>query len=201
MVKLTCYIGLLLLLIQCRPYDAIEHSKQGYCYSNNKQHYEKLKYNGYYAFMHNDTITDPMRVIFYDDGFCIWSFNPKYYEQTKDKWLGFYNRGTHFGCYEVVQDTIKVHFIEGLGGMSWHSGFIWYKIVDSNTIKEVAINGNPIQKKDVLEHPTHPYRKDIPLGKFVEYKSLPDPNKSWLKNKKWFWCDKSEYKQWKENLK
>ena len=36
---------------------------------------------------------------------------------------------------------------------------------------------------------------------FAPFDQLPDSNKSWIKKKKWFWCDENEWKQYKEARK
>lgn len=202
MVRFIYYVGVAFLLLQCRPYEAIENSKNGNCYSIKKQNNNTLKNDGYYEFadpMLHITKATIQRVIFYNDGFCISNFEPNYYEETKNKYFGFYRRGTYFGNYEISHDTIKAHFVESPGGMSWGNKFIWYKIIDSNTIKEIAFKyREPIQNNDLQKYDNLPYRKNISSGKFVKHETLPNPDKSWLKNEKWFWCDEKQYKQWKE---
>jgi hypothetical protein len=36
---------------------------------------------------------------------------------------------------------------------------------------------------------------------FIPYNYLPDIEKSWIIKKKWFWCDKNQYKEFKKKLK
>ena len=51
-----------------------------------------------------------------------------------------------------------------------------------------------------VERMTHPTYKNSLIGangRFVAFGPLPDPQKSWLMERKWFWCDRQEYHAWK----
>lgn len=39
------------------------------------------------------------------------------------------------------------------------------------------------------------------LGRFIPESNLPDPDLSWLKRRKWYWCDEEEYKAWRKDLR
>ena len=51
--------------------------------------------------------------------------------------------------------------------------------------------------EDVKLYQLRTNKRNIIFNKFFPNDSIPDANKSWIKQKKWFWCNENEYKLWK----
>jgi len=155
-------------------------------------------YKGYQAIEYQDT--GYINIVFFNDGFFLYNFDIRYFNETKNKRNGFYNKGgAEWGLYIIDNDTIKAQTIE-TPGMSWLKTEWWFKIIDKNTIEYLYSKTNaPItiedifnkQKKEDLTQIVFPYQ-------FVSNRDLPDSDKSWIKKKKWFWCNKERYRDWKK---
>lgn len=204
MVKQLKYLLIVSFFVRCTiPSSIIENHKNHGCYSAGVNSM-KLEMNGYFEVKEYDEnltqkdTTVYNRIVLYEDGFCVSNFSPKYFEKNKEKRYGFYRRGTQFGSYQIQNDTLKIHFVESPGGMSWTDGFIWFEIIDSKRIKQIARNfRTPITEKDLIDYKAKYDNQSSLVGNFVPYDTLPIPNKSWLKNEKWFWCNEEEYNIWK----
>lgn len=163
--------------------------------SNNKENiinyggvYRELKKNtkrqyggGGYYINHEDTSTSIQNISFFKNGLCYMHDNTR-------------------GTYEIIRDTIKTLIIfrsSLMAGESWVFEK-WYKIIDKNTIQAVYVrsfsqdcttsNSNWLDTTNFF--PSKYYPTSDPF-------SRPDDN--WLINKKWFWKDKEEYKEWKKH--
>lgn len=185
-----------------------------FCYTGGKKNKgEALRNTGYYTTTIGSSWTsgDPSitrysesssNSIFYEDGVVIFNFFPDYFQKTKDKPYGFYNRGTQWGSYVISNDTIKALILESPGGMSWEVDEYGFKILNKDTLMRLyhIHRGHDASKRVI-----HDYTKEtdsyISLTHFTPYDSLPNPNLSWIKRRKWFWCDREEYKAWKKSLK
>ncbi|WP_199120770.1 hypothetical protein [Pedobacter sp. ASV28] len=117
-----------------------------------------------------------VNMVFYPDGIFLFSYDVK-------NGFGFW------GSYYVQKDTIYVQYLNPPGSMSNGLTQKKYKIIDYNTLEL-------LDNRD---------KSDLPEGdkmaKFIAYDALPDPSKSWLKNKSWFWCNREEFKKWKAGQK
>ncbi len=204
-------------------YEGIYSIKQtGNCYSNSETGLtSKLKLNGYYTQTEiirrnigyppnvktvEDTIITNM--VFYKDGIFLAHFEKEIFKSRKDriKKFKFYSgyRDSYWGRYTLHNDTIQVLVLPPPGTQGVGVGYYWYKIINQSTIREICYkSGEPITPEDIIKYQEHPPEWFITLsdGNFVYYDNLPDPNLSWLKKQKWFWCNESEYKQWKKQQK
>ena len=211
MVKQIRFISLVCLLsiTSCLPPKTTVNSfkNTSYCYSNEKTGLSDLiNIDGYYSMSEEilykygypsliirDTIE--RNTIFYDDGILIYSFYKEKYQEDKDKKFGFYNRGMAlWGSYIIHNDTIKAIFCQNPGGMSWSIGYVWFKIIDNTTIREIYFKWRePITEIDISNINSNNKNN---IAFFVNYDSLPNPDRSWLKRKKWFWCTDEAWKDW-----
>lgn len=153
-----------------------------------------------YATMAQDTFTQ--NFVFYPNGMILYNF---YKSEFQNRDFGYEGGMSKWGIYELENDTIKAHILTS--GRYWPAtpfGYVWFKLVDSLTVERLFYKPNyPITPEDVKDYVEHPpeWRVFKSEAKFVPYDSLPNPDKAWLKWKKWFWCDKEQYQDWKVNHK
>ncbi|HEX4887692.1 MAG TPA: hypothetical protein VFV37_06555 [Luteibaculaceae bacterium] len=207
MVKKFFFLALIICTSKCAtPQQMIEKINGQSCFANKIIDDERLKQSGYYEFKlpfrNSKKLNVPMDttkwgVVFYEDGFFVENLDINFFNDNGDK-RGFYARSaTHFGCYNIDGDTIKAHFFNSPGDMASAEGFVWYRIIDTNSIEEIAFQYyDTIRAETLSELSKNVYRKNISVGKYRWSDRLPNPNKSWLKRKKWFWCDPKEWEKW-----
>lgn len=202
-INLILWLGFGILITSCRPIRSTRDSFQftQYCYNGTPTGLDtKIDIDGYYTFSRTyianigypskpRVTTYQFNCLFLNDGTFIYYFSPE-------------TGGGLWGKYVVKNDTIMAKFIEAPGGMSWSSGEISFKIVDPNIIQwlYMTFQGN-ITDTLTRQYQSTKDKKNISLGKFVPNDNLPNPNKSWLMKREWFWCDKNQYKAWKKGLK
>lgn len=191
MLALCCVIG-------CRPIGKTRNAFQQtrYCYDEGKTGLgEKMNLNGRYVFTETSgSSAYEVNCVFFEDGIFIYHFDPEYFKESSGHKTGFYTRGTQWGRYVLAGDTIKAQFIESPGGMSWSKGEIWFKIMNRENMKWLAFRyGDPIDVSKISQY----QNRNMSPGKFVSSDSMPDPDKSWIKSRSWFWCSKEKYQNWK----
>ncbi|MBL0049724.1 MAG: hypothetical protein IPP32_16700 [Bacteroidetes bacterium] len=150
--------------------------------------------------------------IFFKNGFCI---KGKLYEKNKGLIYGDYfeidsvrldysNSIGSCGFYEILGDTVKV---KTLSRDSYLAGSVyateeWYRLKDKSLVQLLYF-------KDLT------WEHNYPSGLIPNYDSVAltfskkyqinkgfiNPNSSWLINKSWFWYDKKEYLNWKNENK
>lgn len=199
---LTIFI-LLFLSISCQPILSTRNSfaNTQFCYTGRETGLDHIiELNGYYSFtskyirnvgfpaiQQEDTLL--FYCVFFKDGTFLYHYFPS-------------AGGGDWGTYVVKNNLVKGQFIEPPGGMSWTKGEAWFQIIDKRTIKQLYFkNKESITEQEVIKSHLEGKDEDTSLGKFVPYDNLPDPNKSWLKKREWFWCSKEEYKVWKKKSK
>lgn len=170
-----------------------------YCYSPTTNFNSILQYNGYYEqtivfereIGNFKKVIDTVyrRMLFYPDGIIINEFDPKLFESKNRYYVG------NWGSYIIKDDTIKIHLVF----TSVYDGFVWYVIKDKYTLREIVGKiGRDITSNDIkaISKPTNLlYESDFI---FRNYYPLPNPDLSWIKNKKWFWCNEQEFKKWRK---
>ncbi len=141
--------------------------------------------------------------IFFPNGFFIkepyieWLYQTNVPEKPE-----IYNTIGQCGLYTINEDTIKAQFMESPGGMSWEKGEIWFKILDNKTLKQLYLKyRSPISSNEVNHYQIKANEDDFQFYTFTPLSVLPDINKNWIINKKWFWCNESKYLEWKEKNK
>ncbi len=183
-----------------------------YCYHDKPENIaSKLNLNGYYSeqevitynvgFPSKQVIDTAIRnYIFYPDGIVLYGFKE---ELNKKRNGSVYKGGDHsqfWGRFIVSNDTIKAHFIVGTLSGPPNKAYAWFTIKKTTAVKKICFKwGEPITPLDVINYKDR--AKHISEATFVHYDNLPDPNLSWIKKKKWFWCDKKQYKIWKKEMK
>ncbi len=206
MKKIILKILFLFTLCGCPSIYYSYNSDFSMCYKEGNTGLDSIiNLNGYYR--HASVYygrTSYCNRLFYPNGVFIDYFDEVSFQEHKIKRNGFYNRGTLWGVYRLVNDTIIAQTMEAPGGMSWLKEDLAFKIIDSVTIMKLdfwKLNLPPNNEQKNLSVPkpyTHTVTEQILTGEFVPYSDLPDPNKSWIMKKKWFWCYEHEYKTWKK---
>ncbi|GAA4439036.1 hypothetical protein GCM10023091_20650 [Ravibacter arvi] len=131
---------------------------------------------------------------------AIFDYHLDYFKEAKDRFLGFYNRGTQWGSYTVEGDTIRMLVVESPGNTSWLSDEYTFKIENKESIRLVSVSSPDYAENGALNYLTNGTHISE-AGRFYPSDTLPDPDKSWLKHRKWYWCDKDQYKTWKKEYK
>jgi len=114
--------------------------------------------------------------------------------------IGAYYNGT----YRIFGDTIKMQFINYSPTLAntWVAFETWYKIIDKNTIKRIAYkkfySDNENQEKAKMSLKILDSTENESLT-FISIKTRTKPD-NWLMKKKWFWCNKYEWKEYRHNL-
>ncbi len=186
---------------------------------------EKLNINVFFTL---DTLNDIGRIpyarmLFFKDGMFVTEFYNHYdigqynIEDKTVKYLdsilyqrkkgiredGFYER-SEWGYYQVHGDTIKVQHIDrpalGESRSFWYAYEIWFKILNRNTVKEIY--RYPIHKSTNADIQNFKISENLRIPVKAYFKPLKEVPESdgWLKYEKWFWEDKNQYTNWKNNI-
>ncbi|MCF8298873.1 MAG: hypothetical protein K9J13_15095 [Saprospiraceae bacterium] len=105
--------------------------------------------------------------------------------------------GSQFkGLYQVFGDTIKIKLINHISfGMAptWAAWEKSFKIVDKNTLQYIkSIPFSSRDKSNIEIFNRAESNRIYFTATFIPIKKMPN-TKFWLKDKKWFWCNKDEW--------
>lgn len=215
----TIYLFIILTLSLCSCGSLRQFTETAksftFCYDNTDTGIDKLlNFNGFYYdknLISSETSADESNkkyasgnnFIFYRDGIFVKDISAEWFDNgAKGQAYADYYYGAEWGRYVISGDTIKIQHIEPLGGASWGKKETWFKIIDNNTIQRLYYkHKEPIVAQEVNKYMQNLQEKDFVLYSFISLQNIPDPNQSWLKNEKWFWCDKKAFKAWKKEQK
>ncbi|OFX29046.1 MAG: hypothetical protein A2X08_11470 [Bacteroidetes bacterium GWA2_32_17] len=108
------------------------------------------------------------------------------------------------GKYEIYNDTLHFKAINYRPiANTWRGIEDWFKIISRDTIELVAFRWLIHDNQNL---PNNYYPKIIKVEPPRSYiaRALPievKEKQKWLMKKKWFWCDKEQYKLWKKEMK
>lgn len=190
----------LFFLSSCFLSEPMKHQRifltkgENYCYQNKYTSLDTLiNIDGYYSQWIDIYINEKEKTylnyynwIFYKNGLVFhYLSGGKPLELSEKEKTKFYSSGD-WGTYKIHHDTIKIRFLT----FGYHDAYgeHWYKIIDSTHLKYIGFMNN----SNVMEE------RDWSIAAYTPNDVILYPNKSWLLNKKWFWCDEEKYKQWKE---
>lgn len=184
-----------------------------YCFCNDNTGLDTLiKINGYYKcenehtstrWLHTrekkingDTVKSKSKYLFffYGNGMAV---NRFYFENGAIKYP---NPASYF----ISGDTIKTLSTNPVKNQTHPTIYNWYKIINDTTLEYLGESYHKeLDRERMLKYKNADPNKVNGTGKysyahFVPYDSLPNQDDFWIKNKKWFWCDKEEYKKWKK---
>ncbi|MCX6269986.1 MAG: hypothetical protein NTU44_02000 [Bacteroidetes bacterium] len=99
----------------------------------------------------------------------------------------FYNL-YYWGLFKIAGDTLKLHYISHQPWLNpyWTSQEVWYIMFNERTLKA-------IYAKDYINNNRGPLIEAPITLEFIET-NINLPSDTWLKKKKWFWCNEQEYK-------
>ena len=188
-----------------------------YCYDDKDIRIDSLiNVKGYYSFNQKYPLPYDQRlrvgiiyeseVLFKKDGTITWSSSGdidqeiKKIKNGKKSW--FYEYG-FWGKYIIEGDTIKAQITNHPSPLSatWMPFEVWFKVVSRDHIQLIA-------SRYLYYDKVHQDKSRMNLVELEEeeylsakFKSLDVelPSKTWLKKKKWFWCEEEQYKEWKKN--
>ena len=193
-----------------------------YCYKNQPTGLDTLiQLDGYYTSMtikttilyhkNNEEVIDTIykNDMFFKNGICLRNFSANSKNNDVSNFFDSLNAGTitnyekmifyngyFWGNYKIVNDTIKAQYIykpiNYSVNDSWRGHEIWYKILNSKSIKE--INLIPLNGFDTKEDSNRFYNmyktrvyKQAPYN-FIPTEVIPSPDSSWIVKEPWFWC-------------
>lgn len=150
-------------------------------------------------------------ILFFKDGIITLGFFdyeqqiPEYineiYKRTQQgKKSQFYNYG-YWGKYIIEDGIIKAQLTNRPSPLSatWMPFEVWFKIDNKNTIQLIASRYLHYTKS--YQNKSHMDLVMLTENDYLSAKFTPLevelPSNAWLKNRKWFWCNKEEYKKWK----
>ena len=165
-----------------------------------------ININGYYVIKENTTMyfgfkgerIDTfcyMYYMFFEDGIYLDNFSLRSINEPSTS--GFY-KYARWGRYTISGDTIKTKWVAvntPLNGPPYGSER-WWIVIDRITIKEIL--SKPI--KNMTSEEAHTY-KEGSSASFVPLDTLPNPDYCWLKQEKWFWDNKEDWKRYMDSLK
>ena len=192
------FIILSILLVQsCYVIHNSTAKEFTYCYNKSKTGIDKLiDISGYYEidYISSENIIDRKEmVVFFEDGIYFQSSCIDYYlNSTSGINKKCMIKNCDLGVYKIYGDTIKVRYIY-VGSATSGCTTVMYKIIDKKTIKRI-FSGN-CSKNPKEFHKNY----DVSNAKFISLKNLPNPYSNKLIKRKWFWCDKQEYKERKRS--
>ena len=201
MKRLFRYLSLIFFITSCNiPYyipESYKHSYKAEIYS-----FEGiLKTNGYYYGEKKDNKNfGGQSIIFFNDGTT--TMNIRVTEDKQDVLRGnkLYDNPFGWGTFNIKDGIIISNhvFSYGFGPFFLQSKF---KIINDSTLLEIKQNTNDNIKQDtsyLANINKHVYT--LSLLKFIPLENKPD-SLCWLKEKRWFWCNKEQYKKWKKEQK
>jgi hypothetical protein len=179
--------------------------KTAFCYSNSNTNLNKhIKLNGYYEYIHEYTtsvgypahksiVRGPISFLFYPNGMFIAEFQKNNSE--------YYNPGS----YIVQGDTIKTLHTELPSNQTHSLIYTWFKIINDTTLEYLAFSyDKQIDTERIKTFKTSSVEDMLGTfsnAHFIQLDTIPNQDILWIKNKKWFWCNKQQYNYWKAKLK
>ncbi len=168
-------------------------------------------YNNYYKAYRMDTLYDA--IIFWADGTAgsIAGMAPNLYQSYFDKIIrkgrdNYFYKKSSWGNYRIAGDTIKVQYLYvplflSLND-SWSGVENCFRISKKNTLESLPMMSKALDRyyKDTPEAKENRKNAKKEIYTFVPVERIPPPN-CWLKKKKWFWCNKEDWKEYKKRRK
>lgn len=186
-----------------------------------KLNYEgKIDYNkrvniqGYFHSIDSNSLGCSYSLLLFDDGTFlehlpvnkglneIDSFLCSLKTNTNWRMLNKYNYYRSWGFYKIESDTIKGLVIQAFGSMNLYLYEVEYKIINDTTLQRLKNyrHKNTVSKND-YEISKRIFDKEQCKTLFLRKTNCIPDFEPWLKQKRWFWADKKEYKAYKKELR
>lgn len=178
------------------------------CFGNDSTNtFERVRTDGFYYYpkKHKVILADTIRELDSEDPWGQEIYRTVFYTNRMFGGYVFFEDdlcgASEWGMYEIHGDTIITECMT-YGSMNGAS----YGFRDSLLVKSpdtlVLLSRSPICPEFGHENYFHYYtgeRGDELY--FMPCNRLPNQDKSWIKRKKWFWCDENEWREYKEARK
>ena len=160
---------------------------------------QDIQTNGFYA--ETDKGSDNYVLIFYNDGTFVSTFlrykldslmtaKPINLNKAVQRW-GRKSRhwGQSYGLYKIAKDTI---YVTQYDRFAWYYDITKYKykIIDSENILLCFCEIPSLKQRD-----HHIYEMNVKLT-YVPADSIPSPDNGFLKKKKWYWENESDWEEY-----
>ena len=160
---------------------------------------QDIQTNGFYA--ETDKGSDNYVLIFYNDGTFVSTFlrykldslmtaKPINLNKAVQRW-GRKSRhwGQSYGLYKIAKDTI---YVTQYDRFAWYYDITKYKykIIDSENILLCFFEIPSLKQRD-----HHIYEMNVKLT-YVPADSIPSPDNGFLKKKKWYWENESDWEEY-----
>jgi len=211
-MKSKIFIFLIMLLASCSfyypPRDFVKQYE--FCYTPRQNDDSLFLKNGFYYFTKDtneifkqDTSQALFYYIFYQNGICArFACYLDIYEtideiilkDLKNERDYFYRNITDWGTYYVKDNKIIAEYMSSNGMGLFNIYVIKFEIIDKNTL---------ITREYIVKSPNYPDKIAIASKLYCNFEpnnKMPLP-KGWILKRSWFWCDKKEYRAYKQSLK
>jgi len=155
--------------------------------------------------------SDENDIIYLDTNCMFYSFfidTMLYEKQNTKKTIISYNSPYFYrgwqGRYKVFNDTLHIQSVYNPGiANTWMAIENWYKIVNNNTVKLIAYRWISYDRENIGRNFSHELiQLESPRTyNIIELPVKVQESQNWLLKKRWFWCDKKEYKAWKKEMR
>ena len=160
---------------------------------------QDIQTDGFYV--ETDKGSDNYVLIFYNDGTFVSTFlrykldslmtaKPINLNKAVQRW-GRKSRhwGQSYGLYKIAKDTI---YVTQYDRFAWYYDITKYKykIIDSENILLCFCETPSLKQRD-----HHIYEKNVKLT-YVPADSIPSPDNGFLKKKKWYWENESDWEEY-----
>lgn len=148
------------------------------------------EYNYYFPLEPQKNENQPVKacIIFYKDGSCVQAPTKEFLMHV-DSVSGWNFIGLAQGKYFISNDTITIKLLY-VGSSTSSCQETKLKILDYKRLQEIYDSNCIFGRFDKRYSTTE--------VKFVPYDVSPINDDLWIKKKRWFWCDKNEYKAWEK---
>lgn len=171
--------------------------KTQYCFASKNNYRVLVNSNGFYSFHYPaDYTNEPssrLNILPYNENFIFY---------PNGESITFLSTDTSYviwGSYYIDRDTIKAQYYPAPINVAGFRTEIWFRMVGNNKLTIIGRTWSKLLGESDLEK----YRRNNPgyethTSQFINRNEIPDPNQSWLKKRKWFWCDNEDYLRWKD---
>ena len=201
MNKILYVVILSICLLSCR---GLRYTRENLgCFTGEKTDITSLiNINGYFVTKFSVTSGSPPKqryssayTMFFENGMFLGNFSPS---SMNEPW--FY-RAFNWGHFTISGDTIKTRWTSRPPRVAgtFLAFEVWYVVIDKNTIQPIfskpLFRTTPQEMARFLENHAH---RERPVARFVPADNLPNPDNAWLKQQRWFWCNKDDWREFME---
>lgn len=167
-----------------------------YCFAPSNDYSRWISSNGFHSFYYpadsTFNLSTKLKAADYSENFIFYPSGELYIFLSTDTKYGLW------GSYYVDGDTIKAQFYPAPINVAGFREEVWLKLIDPHKLIILGRAWNkPLDKADLEKYQSNNPDAKYRLSYFGERNKVPNPNDSWLKRKKWFWCNKEDYLTWK----